>query len=377
MSDFPILTTPAEVEHLAQDLATLDVFAVDLEADSMHSFQEKVCLLQFTYYLNGKEVTVLLDPLAVTDLAVLRPVLANRAIRKIFHAADYDIRCLHRDFDFEINGLFDTMIACQLLGEERVGLADVLAKYFDVTLDKKYQRSDWSKRPLPAEMCDYAAGDTRYLHELVNILEVQLIEKGRLSWAQEEFLLMEQARFRLHEGPAFLRMKGAGTLSPRSLEVLENMIAWRETEAERRNCPPYKVLGNKALLSTAIHFPETVNDFKKVDEFSPRLVERYGRRVLHEVEQAMLVAEEDLPLFPRPERRIRDAAVDKRFACLKQWRKKKAAELELDSGVLINNTLLEMIARVFPRSREELAEIDGLKMWQQDVLGDEMLKVLT
>lgn len=377
MSDFPILTTLAEVENLAQDLATLDVFAVDLEADSMHSFQEKVCLLQFTYYLKGKEITVLLDPLAAPELAVLRPVLANPAIRKIFHAADYDIRCLARDFEIVIHGLFDTMIACQLLGEERVGLADMLAKHFDVTLDKKYQRADWSKRPLPPEMCDYAAGDTRYLHELAKILEAQLIEKGRLSWAEEEFSLMEQARFRQHEGPSFLRMKGAGTLPPRSLEVLENLIRWRETEAERRDCPAYKVLGNKALLSTARHCPETLADFRNVDEFSPRLVERYGRRVLHEVEQAMLVSEDDLPQFPRTERRIRDAAVDKRFACLKQWRKQTASDLELDSGVLINNTLLEAIARVCPSSQVELSEVDGLKEWQKEVLGAKILAALT
>lgn len=376
MSDFPILTTLAEVEQLAQELATLEVFAVDLEADSMHSFQEKVCLLQFTYYLNGMEKTVLLDPLAVPDLQVLRPVLANPAIRKIFHAADYDIRCLFRDFEIEIHGLFDTMIASQLLGEERVGLADVLAKYFDVTLDKKYQRADWSKRPLSPEMCLYAAGDTRYLHELAKILESQLVEKDRLSWAEEEFMLMEQARFRVNKGPAFLRMKGAGTLSPRGLEVLENLIAWREEEAERRDCPAYKVLGNKALLSTARHLPVNQGDFKKVDDFSPRLVERYGRRVLYAVEQALLVAEDELPHFPRAERRVRDAAVDRRFACLKQWRKKKADELALDSGVLINNTLLEAIARLCPATIAELSEVAGLKVWQQKVLGAEMLKAL-
>lgn len=376
MSRFPILTTVGEVELLAQDLATLDVFAVDLEADSMHSFQEKVCLLQFTYFIEGQEKTVLLDPLAVLDLSVLLPVFADPAIRKIFHAADYDIRCLSRDFGIEIRGLFDTMIACQLLGEERVGLADVLAKYFDVTLDKKYQRADWSKRPLSPEMCLYAAGDTRYLHELCQILEAQLREKGRLSWAQEEFELMEKARFRVHEGPAFLRMKGAGTLPPRSLEVLEHLIHWRDSEAERRDCPAYKVLGNKTLLSTARHCPVAAEDFKQVDEFSPRLVERYGRSVLQHVAQAMLVAEADLPQFPRPERRVRDAAVDKRFACLKELRKKKAAELELDSGILINNTLLELIARDLPNSAAELAQVFGLKRWQQEVLGAEILKAL-
>ncbi|MEA3464812.1 MAG: HRDC domain-containing protein [Thermodesulfobacteriota bacterium] len=376
MAQTPIITTPAGLEQLANDLQQLAVFAVDLEADSMHSFREKVCLLQFTYYLADKEHTVLLDPLAVPDLSVLRPVLADPAVRKIFHAADYDIRCLFRDFEIEIHGLFDTMISSQLLGEERVGLADILGKYFDVSLDKKYQRSDWSKRPLSPEMCHYAAEDTRYLHQLVAILEGQLVEKDRLWWAQEEFALLEQARFQVHEGPAFLRMKGAGTLSPRSLAILENLIVWRNGEAARRDCPAYKVLGPKALLSVARHCPDCVADLKKVDDFSPRLVDRYGKAVLLQVEQAMLVAEGDLPCFPRAERRVRDAAVDKRFARLKQWRKGKAVELALDPGILINNALLEEIARQFPTTPDSLQMVTGLKCWQSKVLGSGLLMTL-
>ena len=376
MAQTPIITTPADLEQLVSDLEQLVVFAVDLEADSMHSFREKVCLLQFTYYLADKEHTVLLDPLAVPDLSPLRPVLADPAVRKIFHAADYDIRCLFRDFEIEIHGLFDTMIASQLLGEERVGLADILGKYFDVTLNKKYQRADWSKRPLPPEMCHYAAEDTRHLHQLAVILEKQLIEKDRLWWAQEEFALMEEVRFQVHTGPAFLRMKGAGTLLPRSLEILENLIIWRDGEAARRDCPAYKVLGPKTLLAVARHCPECVADFKKVDDFSSRLVDRYGKAVLHQVAQAMLVAEGDLPCFPRIERRVRDAAVDKRFAGLKQWRKGKAAELALDPGILINNALLEEIARQFPATQDALQTVVGLKGWQSKVLGSDLLTAL-
>ena len=166
-----IITTAPALAAFAQKLAGQSSIAVDLEADSMHSYREKVCLLQFT----TEEETVLVDPLAVTDLAPLGPVLANPGIRKIFHAADYDIRCLYRDFSLEINGLFDTMIACQFLGEEKVGLADVLLKYFGIELDKQYQRADWSKRPLSPEMIRYAAEDTAHLHRLVIILELSLI----------------------------------------------------------------------------------------------------------------------------------------------------------------------------------------------------------
>ena len=144
----PILTATAELAAFAEELAGFDTIAVDLEADSLHCYQEKVCLLQFT----TGERTVLIDPLAGGDLSPLRPVLADPAIRKLFHAADYDIRCLHRDFGFVVSGLFDTMIACQFLGEEKVGLADVLGKYFGVELDKQYQRADWSVRPLSPPM---------------------------------------------------------------------------------------------------------------------------------------------------------------------------------------------------------------------------------
>jgi ribonuclease D len=178
MPDTPILTTSAQVAELAAELGRETAIAVDLEADSMHCYQEKVCLLQFS----TPSRTVLLDPLAGADLAPLRDILANPAIRKIFHAADYDIRCLFRDFGIEIRGLFDTMISCQFLGEEKVGLADVLGKYFGVQLDKQFQRADWAQRPLSPGMIRYAAEDTRHLHGLVELLQGKLLEKARLEW---------------------------------------------------------------------------------------------------------------------------------------------------------------------------------------------------
>ncbi len=372
MSLPPILTTTEEVAELAAKLQQEQVIAVDLEADSMHNYQEKVCLLQ----VSTEAETVLLDPLAGAELEPLKAVLSDPQIRKIFHAADYDIRCLARDFNIEINGLFDTMISCQFLGEEKFGLADVLRKYFEVELDKQYQRADWSKRPLSEGMIRYAAEDTCHLHRLVDILEQRLIEKGRLEWVQEEFTLLEQVRFADNGGPLFLRFKGAGTLDPRQLAVLENLLQWRDDEARRRDCPLYKVLGNKSLLHLAKLKPTGRNKLQQVEGLSPRLIDRYGGKLLQQVELALDLAESELPVYPRGERRLKDPQVDKRMSRLKDWRKKVAAQLELDPGVLINNSLLEELARQQPGSEQDLEQISLLKNWQRKVLGEGILRAL-
>jgi len=368
----PILTTTEQVAEFAAELQPCPVIAVDLEADSMHNYQEKVCLLQFS----TPERTVLIDPLTGADLAPLKPILADASIRKIFHAADYDIRCLARDFAIEIVGLFDTMISSQFLGEEKFGLVDVLRKYFGVELDKQYQRADWSIRPLSAGMIRYAAEDTCHLHKLVTELERQLIEKGRLEWVQEEFSLLEKARFTVHNGPEYLRFKGAGSLEPRQLAVLENLLLWRDDEARRRDCPLYKVLGNKTLLEMAKLKPTGRNALQEVEGLSPRLIDRYGGKLLHAVSQALDLPESKLPVYPRGERRVKDPEVEKRLSRLKEWRKKTAARLELDPGVLINNALLEELARRQPRSEADLTEISLMKNWQRKELGEGILRTL-
>jgi len=367
-----IITTAPALAAFAQKLAGQSSIAVDLEADSMHSYREKVCLLQFT----TEEETVLVDPLAVTDLAPLGPVLANPGIRKIFHAADYDIRCLYRDFSLEINGLFDTMIACQFLGEEKVGLADVLLKYFGVELDKQYQRADWSKRPLSPEMIRYAAEDTAHLHRLVIILEEALQEKGRLTWVQEEWRLLEKVRHSEPGGPLFLRLKGAGALPRRSLAVLEALLQWRDREAQRRDCPHFKVLGNKSLLQLARTMPHSLQGLVGIEGISPRVVDRYGKSLLAAVEVGKAVPEGELPSFPRTERRVRDEKVDQRLAHLKAWRAEKAAELQMAPGIVINNALLEEIAWREPHNEEALRQIPGLKNWQGEVLAEGLLQTL-
>jgi len=366
----PILTTTAEVAELARELAAESVIAVDLEADSMHSYREKVCLLQFSTL----QQTVLVDPLAGANLGAIAPVLADPGIRKVFHAADYDLRCLYRDFGFSVRGLFDTMVACQFLGEEKVGLADVLGKYYGVTLDKKFQRADWSLRPLSAEMIHYAAEDTRHLHRLAALLEEKLREKGRLSWVAEEFALLEQVRFNEAEGPLFLRTKGAAALDRRPLAVLEALLQWRNDEAQRRDCPPFKVLGNASLLALARVAPKTLQGLVGIEGVSPRIVDRYGRPLLQAIEMAQSMPESDLPVFPRGERREKDPEAERRFKQLKLWRQSQAEMLALEPGVLINNATLEEIARRQPASVAALSDVPGMKSWQREVLGVGLLQ---
>ena len=367
-----ILTTTAEVADFAAELAGHEAVAVDLEADSLHNYQEKVCLLQFT----TPQRTVLIDPLAVSDLDPLKPMFANADQRKIFHAADYDIRSLGRDFDISVSGLFDTMISCQFLGEERFGLADILNKYFGVELNKRFQRADWSLRPLSDDMIRYAAEDTRYLHDLARLLEDKLREKGRLEWVQEECALLEQVRFSSQEGALFMRFKGAGSLRPRQLAGLENLLVWRDEEARRRNTPHYKVLGNKPMLELARLLPEGRNQLEGIDGLPPRLAGRYGDVMLQQIGEALELAEEQLPSYPRSDRKEVDPVVEDRVKVLKKWRTKMAAELQLDPGVLINNALLEELAQRNPRSTDDPAIAELLKRWQQQVLAAGIVKAL-
>jgi ribonuclease D len=373
MEQIEILTTNAQVAELAGLLAKETAIAVDLEADSMHNYQEKVCLIQ----VSTEQKTVLIDPLAATDLSPLQEVFSNPEIRKIFHAADYDLRSLKRDFNLSINGLFDTMISAQFLGEERIGLADLLRKYFAVELDKKFQRADWSQRPLPAEMVRYAVEDTCHLHRLVEIFEKRLEEKGRLDWATEEFSLMEDVRFAEVDGPICLRFKGAGTLSRRELGVLEALMQWREKEGKRLNRPVYKVLGNKPLMAVTQRMPRDKANMRGIEGLPPRLLERYGRALVSAVREGLATPEAELPKFPRPSRRgAKDPGIEERVKVLKKWRQEQAARLELDPGVLINNAALEALAAVNPESTEALEDVACLKSWQKKELGESLLATL-
>jgi ribonuclease D len=350
------------------------VIAMDTEAASFHRFVDRIYLIQVT----ARGETAIIDPLAVDDVSGLGAVLADPAVEVVFHDADYDLRILDRDYGFRAHHLFDTRIAAHLLGEPAVGLAALVEKHVGVRLDKKYQRADWSRRPLPPEMLEYAATDTRYLPALRAKLRSQLESRGRLSWAEEEFRRLEGVRWTPPEtnGGTYLRMKGARKLDRRGLAVLRELVPWREAIAAELDRATFRVISNEALLALSAKPPHTRTELDHVGGISPRLVAERGASLLEVIGRGLAVPEKDLPRFPRAERHAADPAFDQAVDRLKAVRNRIAERLGLDPGVLCPKGTLEAVARARPKTAAALGEIPEMRSWQVEVLGGDFLKTL-
>ncbi len=354
-------------------LAATGLLAVDTEAASFHKYVDRVYLLQ----LSSREETVVVDPLAVRDLSLFGATLADPAIEVVFHDADYDLRLLHQEFGYQANHLFDTRVAAQLLDEPGIGLAALLQKYLQLKVDKRFQRADWSIRPLSDEMLAYAATDTRHLAELRDILRNRLIELGRMAWAEEEFVVMEGARWDTEDAePGWLRLKGARLLKPRELAVARSVYLWRDEQARRLDRAAFRILNNEPILAMARTPPRDMAALKQVSGISPDQAERRGRQLLAAVEEAMALPESELPRIERAPRRVPDPAQDARLDRLKLVRNRLAARYPLQPGVLCPNGTLEAIARANPGTLEELGTLPGIRRWQVSEIGTDLLAAL-
>jgi ribonuclease D len=369
-----LVQSQTELERLFERLRREPLLAVDTEAASFHRFRDRVYLLQ----LSSRTETAIVDPLEVANLDVFGEVLADPAVEIVFHDADYDLRLLGQEYGFRGTHLFDTRIAAQLLNEPGVGLAALLEKYLGVHLDKRYQRADWSSRPLTPEMLEYAAADTRHLPSLRDILRSRLRERGRLDWAEEEFTVLSAApRVQSEpEEPGYLRLKGAKALKGRSLAILRELYQWREDEARRTDKAAFRILNNEPMLLLAKSPPHELKDLKAVRGISPDQAERRGRDILAAVQRALTIPEQELPRLERPRRPPPDPAFDARLDRLKGVRNSLAASYDLPPGVLCPNGVLEAIARVNPRSLAEMQVIRELRKWQIREIGNTLLAAL-
>ena len=354
-------------------LAATGLVAVDTEAASFHKYLDRVYLLQ----LSSREETAVVDPLAVKDLSAFAATLADPAVEVVFHDADYDLRLLHHEFGFQATHLFDTRVAAQLLDEPGIGLAALLEKYLQVHVDKRFQRADWSIRPLSPEMLAYAANDTRHLAELRDIMRNRLIELGRLAWAEEEFVVMEGARWDTTDAePGWLRLKGAKLLKPRELAVLRSLHQWRDEQARRLDRAAFRILNNEPILAMAKTPPRDMEALKRIPGVGPDQADRRGRQILAAVEEALALPDSDLPRLERAPRRAADPALDARLERLKLARNRLAARYPLQPGVLCPNGTLEAIARANPKTLEELGTTPALRRWQVSEIGAELLAAL-
>jgi ribonuclease D len=372
-NDYQMVETAAGLEKAAGALEKEKVIAVDLEADSMYHFKEKVCLIQ----LATEKTSVVVDPLQIDNFSILKPLFYNPDIQKIFHGADYDVRSLYRDFKIKINNLFDTELACRFLGIKETGLKAVLKTFFEINIEKKYQKKDWSKRPLPEEMVEYASKDVIYLLPLARILIDKLEEIDRLSWVLEECHNLSKVRPVLpNEDPLFLKFKGAGRLKSKSLAVLEALLQYRKSVAEKKDKPLFKIIGNDSIMKIATARPVTLRSLKGGKALSGRQISMYGNDLIQVVAGALKITERGLPVYPRKTVSPISSEVLERIKVLKSWRESKAMALDMDSGMLCNNALIAAIALKNPEDKKSMGTIKEMKNWQKTAFGREIITVL-
>jgi ribonuclease D len=368
-----LIENDTELNKSVAKLKKEAAIGVDLEADSMFHYQEKVCLLQ----ISTRAQNIIIDPLSVQDLSPLASVFADTRIRKVFHGADYDIRSLYRDFGIEVNSLFDTQVAARFLGVRETGLASLLKMRFDVLSDKKYQKKDWSQRPLPEAMLKYAIQDICYLLPLADMLERELMEKGLLFCVEEECEQLSGVRPNSSSRrPFFLGLKGAAGLDPRSLAVLEKLLCLRDQVARHRDRPHFKVLGNKAILEIARIKPVTQTDLHGIQGLSPKLIDQMGKSLISKVKEGLRLPDEALPVYPKKARQRLKSKDASRVKALKSWRERLTGKWGVDPAVVCTNAQIQAIAMANPGEPEDMECIEDIKKWQIQLFGLDICNVL-
>jgi len=362
------VNTKPLLQKMIDDLVTQNRVAVDTESNSLHAFREQVCLIQFS----STSTDYLVDPLALKDLSALGPIFADQNIEKIFHAAEYDLVCLRRDFGFTFANLFDTMHTARVLGYPAVGLDRLLNDKFKIQTDKRHQKANWAARPLTKEQIHYARLDTHYLFDLRDVLEKELREKERLEFAREDFtracLLDEQKQ--KTNGESWERFSSRKDLSLRDLTVLAYLCKWRDLEAEKLNRPIYKVIMDEMLIVISKNLPQHKVDLSAMG-LSEKQIQLWGDGVLAAVRRGV-----SAPLVERRQIEARNDAFLRRLEKLKVWRKKAGLEMGVESDVILPKPYLSAIAEHPPKDIDELMSIMKETPSRVEKYGVQILKVL-
>lgn len=371
---YELITDNGALRRCMDALVRSKVLALDTEASSFHRYHERICLVQ----LSDREHTFLVDPMAVTDMSPLGSALADASIEWVIHDADYDLRMLKKMWGYHVTTVFDTMVSAELLNEPELGLAALLRKYFGLSVDKKFQKADWGKRPLPADMLAYAAMDTTHLIALRDKLAGDLDRTGRMGWADEEFKALVHIPFETPESeePPFLRMKGAKTLKPRQLAVLRELHAWRDPIAAKMDRAPFMVLGNDVLIDLSKDPPGDLGQLNTRKGIGAATLARNGTAIMAAIERGLSLPKDQWPRLPKAKRWDRDDDFEERLKRLKSERDRLTELHGLRPGIVWANHQLNDIARIRPKDLEELRAIPGVRDWQAREFGEALLQVL-
>ncbi len=361
----PILVqSTSQLSELANELNRHPRIAVDTESNSLHAYRERVCLIQFS----TPENDYLVDPLALEDLSSLEPIFSNPNIQKIFHAAEYDIICLRRDYGFTFANLFDTMQAGRILGRRQAGLDRLLDEKFSVKVNKRFQKADWGVRPLSRDLVLYARLDTHFLIPLRDLLKTELEEKGLWPLAEEDFqMACTNGTKPKSDEPYWARFSSRRDMTLQDLTVLKELVLLRERLAERLDRPPFKVMVDDKLVAIARAKPTMLDELAEIG-LTTKQVEYWGKSILEAVKHGV-----ENPLVKRELPQHPNEAYLKRLDKLKAWRKKVADEMDVESDVILPRFLLTALAE---RGVGDFNSIMKNSPWRMEKFGPQILHLL-
>jgi ribonuclease D len=369
------IKTPAEMDALVASLKGAKALSIDTEADGLHHYPVKLCLVQVA---DDRGQGHLADPLALPTLGPLGQFFADSSVVKVLHAADNDLGYLKRLYGFTVSNVFDTAIAARFLGVTSLSLDGLLRDFLGVDPGPSRQKDDWSKRPLSAAQETYALNDVLHLIPLRERLLEALRAKGRDGWVEEECAAVAAmpAPERVVDPDAYMRLKGAKDLDGRGLAVLRELANTRETLATKADRPPFMILGNEVLVALAALKPQDTAAILTVKGCTSNVVRRVGEAILAAVERGLAVPDDELPVRrPNPRPRV-SGAVQRRSEALRAWRVEAAKLVELDAGVIFPQRLIDRLANDPPRDVQALAQVEGVGRWRAELFGVEIIRGL-
>ncbi|HAJ05598.1 MAG TPA: ribonuclease D [Chloroflexi bacterium] len=370
MRKYQLVTTQKDLCRVVEELNQEVVIGVDTEANSLHAYQERVCLIQ----ISTSQADFIVDPILLEDLTKLKSVFENNKIEKVFHAAEYDLMGLWRDYGWKVTGLFDTMIAARFLGWNNLSLASILWEKYSVRVDKKFQLSNWAERPLIKEQLFYAQLDTRFLLDIRDSIIKEFVCQDQWLEIYEEFDRIARASCRklLCKSPQdFWKISGARSLPSKNAAVLFEVYKYRDKIACRLDVPPFRILRDHVIMVIARECPTNKKQLGNIRDISARQVRLHYKGILEAVSRGLVAKHPDKPKRERVDQLTRD-----RYQSLKLWRKNRAINRGVSSDVIVAKEILWDLAVLNPVDYEGLKLVKDLGSWRRKTYGKDILRIL-
>lgn len=363
------IASDAALQELVSQLAQETLLAVDTESNNLYAYTGRVSLIQ----ISTRQQDYIIDPLTIEDMQPLGTLFADATIEKIFHAAEYDLICMRRDFGFQVKNLFDTMYGARLCHIEPFGLADLLYEFFEVEADKSHQRDNWGKRPLPLDSLHYAQMDTHYLLALRDVIRQRLADLERLDESLEVFedVLRIEAKESDFDPEGYWKIGAPRSFTGRQMACLKELYLLRDKIAREDDVPAFKILTNNALVALVREAPKKNNDLYRIHEVPNGFARLHGQEIMDALTKGR---QTQIPHVPQPE--IPDPILTERYMSLHAWRKETAMQRNLDASLIVSKNTLWEIARLLPQDKTSLGAITGIGAWRLQAYGNDLLKLI-